>query len=512
MFYCLLYERYGNMNFKKVLCLNLALVSIFSGTFTVTANQAEPTHMEESVQQAGLMATVTKTYDKITYELDESTGTATVIGIDENKVAIELRDTIGNTYSSADNAYKSYKITAIADGVGNGHQKLTRVKLDNAKNLEYIGENCFAYCPVLERVDFPTSVSLLEYVGSYAFYCCSELEAVNYTKSQEALTYVGSCVFGVTPYMYFQTDEFVMFGNALLKYNGYSENVVLPENTAIIADAFFGKEIVSIDLGSVEYIGDNAFYNCKKLESVVLPSTCKKVGDMAFAGCSSLESVEYLGNLESVGYCCFANCPSLLSFTYGGTGKSTLSDIGECAFWNDKKLYAIEVGVIDSVNVGTFWNCFNAPTQSGNIYSYQLPATVNIIAEGSFLNYSLSYIGIPSDITAIASTAFGTTGSTKYVVHKGTNIEKYFKDSGYGYVNYGDVNTDDKIDAKDIKRVAEIIATNLAKNSSKQDVLNYDSGKGIIADSNGDGSITTRDLYEIFSSIKAEYEKEKAAE
>ena len=58
-----------------------------------------------------------------------------------------------------------------------------------------------------------------------------------------------------------------------------------------------------------------------------------------------------------------------------------------------------------------------------------------------------------------------------------------------------------KINAKDIKKVAEYLAKGI--NS-----LNYDMGRGVIVDGDNDGVISTKDLYEIFKSIREDYEAE----
>ena len=83
----------------------------------------------------------------------------------------------------------------------------------------------------------------------------------------------------------------------------------------------------------VEYVGINAFENCRNLEKIVWAKSIKEVGEYAFAGCSSLKKVKiptsverwgdkvfYKSGLEQVnipasrtwwGYCVFAKCPEL---------------------------------------------------------------------------------------------------------------------------------------------------------------------------------------------------------
>ena len=41
-----------------------------------------------------------------------------------------------------------------------------------------------------------------------------------------------------------------------------------------------------------------SFYNCNKLESIVLPESITSIGEDAFSGCSSLENVYYKGTMD----------------------------------------------------------------------------------------------------------------------------------------------------------------------------------------------------------------------
>lgn len=478
------------MGVKKRMAFLLAILSVLACAFSVSAESGTDV---AALQDTQLMASSEITVGDITYSISDVE--ATVIGISGSmsSVSIPARITSGGV---------TYTVVAIADDVGSGNDKITSISFLDADNLLSIGENCFSYCTSLETVSFIDGGTKLESIGNYAFYYCPKLKSVSNIDTQNSLQKVGASVFGLTPFMSSLTEEFVMFGNVLIKYNGDAKNVVVPQGTVAISDAFYGKDIVSINFGtSLKYVGDKAFYNCKELESVVLPSTCKSVGDMAFSGCSSLKRVTYAEGLTNIGFCSFANCDALFSFVYGGEGSSNLTEVGEYAFWNDRRLFYFDIGEIENVNIGAFWNCFGeTPDEVGSVYYYRIPETVKSIAEGGFGDLLFSYVTVPESIQAFAPTAFGSNASyKKYIVVKGSKADTFFANSIYDYIHHGDMNTDGKITAEDIKSVAGFIAKDIND-------MNFNYGQGVIADNNGDNNITTKDLYDIFRSIKEDYE------
>ena len=487
------------MNFKKILAITLATLSVFGSVVAVNAQEVEEI-TEEAVltEEAELLAINEVTSGVFTYECDTSAKTAKVIAVSATAKGAAIPATVKSGSTEC-------KIIAIADGVGSGIETLETVSFTNATNLVTIGENCFSYCPKLYSVAFNSSSknSKITTIGNNSFYYCPKLTSVTNTAAQTKLSEIGSSVFGLTPYMDAQTDEFVMLGSVLVKYNGSKTDVVLPDGTLAVADAFFGKGITSVDLGEdLVTIGNNAFYGCRSLKSIEIPASCTKVGDMAFAGCTSLKTVEYKGGLTSIGFCSFANCSELVSFKNTGSKASKLATIGECAFWNDRKLYQLDAGVIVNVNVGSFWNCFGETPEDVELYYYRIPETVRTIAEGGYGNLWFSYVTVPASIEALASTAFGSTSGPTYVTVKGSKAEEYFKNSGYYYINYGDMDADGGIQSYDLMDIAGLIAAGIKEN------LNYNDGAAVIADIDGDNVITTKDLFDVFQSIKDEYEAE----
>ena len=74
-------------------------------------------------------------------------------------------------------------------------------------------------------------------------------------------------------------------------------------------------------------IGQYAFWDCKLLESITLPSTVTEIGDKAFYSCSYLSEVVLNEGLQKIGDDAFFGCTSLSSITL----PYTVTEIGDNA-------------------------------------------------------------------------------------------------------------------------------------------------------------------------------------
>ena len=64
---------------------------------------------------------------------------------------------------------------------------------------------------------------------------------------------------------------------------------------------------------TLKEIGEKAFWNCKSIEALVIPSSVKSIGDYAFHGCSNLKVVKLPDaiDLEKVPHNIFHGCTDL---------------------------------------------------------------------------------------------------------------------------------------------------------------------------------------------------------
>lgn len=103
-------------------------------------------------------------------------------------------------------------------------------------------------------------------------------------------------------------------GGVLVGYDGPRRTVVIPS--------------------FITTIGDNAFRNCRTLESILLPSNLRRIGAYAFAGCTALSKVEFSDGYRSdpegcpleIGCRAFAGCTALTSIELPRTMRKELGD------------------------------------------------------------------------------------------------------------------------------------------------------------------------------------------
>lgn len=100
------------------------------------------------------------------------------------------------------------------------------------------------------------------------------------------------------------TADFEIRSGTLLKYNGSSPDVTIPDTVFSIGPkAFMGSSVRIVKVpSSVQTIGAYAFADCTSLESIELPDSLTEIGNRAFFRCSLLKNV---------------NIPSHAKYSYG---------------------------------------------------------------------------------------------------------------------------------------------------------------------------------------------------
>lgn len=204
---------------------------------------------------------------------------------------------------------------------------------------------------------------------------------------------------------------------------------------------------------TVDEIINHAFYNCKDLTSVTIPSTVVSIGEEAFIGCSGLKKV-YISDLErwckipftdktsnplyyahslflndteitelnipqsvtSIGKYTFYNCFRITSVSI----PNSVTSIGEHAFSHCSGLSSVTIpSSVTSIGTSAFYKC-------SNLADVTIPASVNSIGNSSFLGCTnLTSVTIPNTVTSIAAKAFsGCTNLISATIGNGvTSIE-----------------------------------------------------------------------------------------
>ena len=155
------------------------------------------------------------------------------------------------------------------------------------KNLEIpntvtrIHKFAFFNCKNIVNLTIPASVTSF---GGSAFAGCIGLESITVESGNTVYHSAGNCLIETAS------------GTLILG----CKNSVIPADgsvTSIGVSAFFGcKDLTFIAIPSgVTSIGSNAFYSCKGLKAIVIPLSVTSIGVSTFPGCDSLSVVYYGG-------------------------------------------------------------------------------------------------------------------------------------------------------------------------------------------------------------------------
>lgn len=144
-------------------------------------------------------------------------------------------------------------------------------------------------------------------------------------------------------------------------------------------------------------IGNYAFYGCKSLTNVIIPSNVTKIGKDAFNFCESLTSVNIPSSVTKIGEDAFGFCTSLTSVNI----PSNVTDIGLAAFRNCTSLTSVNIpSSVTLIDYATFSDC-------SSLTSIKIPSSVTTIGGSAFEGCtSLTSVKIPSSVTEIGEKAF----------------------------------------------------------------------------------------------------------
>ncbi|MCD8296131.1 MAG: leucine-rich repeat domain-containing protein, partial [Prevotella sp.] len=220
--------------------------------------------------------------------------------------------------------------------------------------------------------------------------------------------------------------------NSSSNKSAYTDDVVIPSNVEYDGITY-----------SVTNIGDYAFYYCKSLTSIDIPSSVSNIGESAFQS-SSLTSIEIPNGVTSISNCTFYFCTSLTSIEL----PNGLTSIGEMAFVYCTKLTTIKIpDGVTSIGNRAFDNCSsltsidipNSVTSIGDqafywctsLTSIELSSNLTSIGGWAFCNCNLTSIEIPSSVTSIGYGAFNS--SSMATIEVATDNNYYCSKDGVLY-------------------------------------------------------------------------------
>ena len=260
--------------------------------------------------------------------------------------------------------------------------------------IHAIETEAFSRCTSLTSVTIPKSV--YEF-GESVFEGCSSLKTV---EIPDVDTWLRICdyqskwtdIIGTKALLSY-AEEYLIAGSAI-------KDLILPEGTrAVPKRAFYEcRTLASIEIpSSVTEIGSFAFKGCTSLTSVTIPESVEKIGYAAFSDCTSLASVTISKGVTEIDWNAFSGCTSLASVTI----PEGVTEIGKGAFSGCQSLASVTIpeGVTE---IGKY--AFSSCT---GLTSVTIPASVTKIETGAFKGCkSLTSVTIPEGVMEIGSYAF----------------------------------------------------------------------------------------------------------
>ena len=148
-------------------------------------------------------------------------------------------------------------------------------------SVTVIGEEAFSDCTGLTEITIPKTVKTLE---NYAFSGCESLLSIHIPASVKSI--VGNPFAGCGGLLSITVDE------ANTAYHSSGNCLIDTRNKILISGCV--NSTIPHD-GSVTYIGDLAFSNCRNLESIAIPKKVTGIGVMTFSYCYNLSTISFEG-------------------------------------------------------------------------------------------------------------------------------------------------------------------------------------------------------------------------
>ena len=220
------------------------------------------------------------------------------------------------------------------------------------------------------------------------------------------------------------------------------------------------SSVTNVELSrTIDKIADKAFYNCKILKEIILPSNLKEIGQQAFTNCVALTNISIPEGISVLQKNTFYGCCNMS----GVTLPNTLTYIGKTCFGLCNALTHVDLpqGLLE-IDSEAFSHC-------SNLTSLTIPDSVSYINFNAFAHCSnLTSITIPDSVTYIGEEAFyDCRNITSITIGSGTTLDS----SVFGNItlNYDDIHWEGH-DALELRSYGVTIA-DIVRNSEGYEIF-----------------------------------------
>lgn len=205
--------------------------------------------------------------------------------------------------------------------------------------------------------------------------------------------------------------------------------------TVTSVGGFAGSPVVYVELPeALAAVENDAFSNCKSLESIRVPESVKSLGKSAFTGCNSLESIFYdavsaqcveagyttpnpfdsLGTSRGACVTIGSEVTQIPAFLFYQNSQSVRANIRELKFAADSKC--------TSIGTAAFGNCY--------LQSLELPNGLLTLNQAAFqVNNAIKDLKLPESITQIGADCFKEWTALQHLT-----LPTRLRDLGTGFV------------------------------------------------------------------------------
>ncbi len=365
-----------------------------------------------------------------------------VVDIPHNQIwYTSVNGEIVEPYSGENNNYADALTTFGANIVSNTYVDGKGV-IEFDGDVTIIGDTAFLDCDNIKNIILPNSITT---IGGISFYDCDNLEVITIP---ESVTTIGSANWYGGGQTFRSCDNLREFRGKFATEDGRC--LIIDNVLTCFAAAGLTEYVIP---HSVTTIGNHAFIDCIKLESITIPDSVTTIGYFSFGYCNSLHEfkgrfasedgrcliidgvlkafapadvTEYIipNSVTSIDARAFQGC-SLESITI----PDSVISIGEYAFHYCLSLTSVTIG--DSVTeIGSyaFYNCYS-------LTSVTIGDSVTTIGNNAFYGCcSLTSITIPDSVIEIGFATFAFCENLKTVYCKAINPPTTIvNNNGYWY-------------------------------------------------------------------------------